>query len=383
MAALDDIIGGGYDAIRKPLQVSPPAIDPSMAGAPNTVGTQAVEQPQKPATASQAQAPAATQLMQVPGADATKIVGKPGETRQFVAKQPMSYVEMFHMFNPDRPETAEEKAKREKREKREAALAAVGDGISALSNLWFTSQYAPNSYDPSKGMSAATKARWDKLRQEREAKRKDYYNGYLQAYAMDKANEKDERNWRHTLDRERVLDARADKKEEREDRKAEQNELMFQLKYALQQGRITEQGYRTAIAQVKAGTIQELTEAQINRLNRIGSGINNGTGGRQRAPGEYPWYDKDGNLNYAHDYQAMRQNALLNGTWNEEIQVSTSTQTTKTPRGKVKSTTETTNTRPGKGSSSAPPQKEESKPDNPGADDKGNNKWSNTKGIKW
>ena len=74
---------------------------------------------------------------------------------------------------------------------------------------------------------------------------------------MDEAKEREDRSWRHTIDREKVLDARADKKEEREERKAEQNELMFQLKYALQKGKLTEQGYRTAIAEVKAGTIKE------------------------------------------------------------------------------------------------------------------------------
>ena len=402
MAAIDDILGGGsgYAGMRKPLQVSPSAIDPSMPGAPNTVGSQPATQSPKPAIASQsqgaaiasqsqgpaiasqAQGPAATQLMQVPGTDATKIVGKPGEALQPLQKRGMSYVEMFRMFNPDRPETAEEKARREKREKGEAALAAVGDSISALSNLWFTSQYAPNAYDPSKGMSATTKNRWDKLRQEREAKNREYYEGYLRARSMDEAKEREDRSWRHTLDREKVLDARADKKEEREERKAEQNELMFQLKYALQEGKLTEQGYRTAIAEVKAGTIKELTEAHINRLNRSGTG-SGGRGGRGRAPGEYPWYDKDGNLHYAHDYQAMRQNALLHGTWNEEMQESASTRVTRTSQGTVKSTTETTNKRPGKGYSSAPGKKEESKGEKPKSDGKGKNNWSNTKGIKW
>lgn len=219
MAALDDILGGsGYSGARKPIQVSPPPIDSTLQGAPNTIGSQHVAKPsQKPTTSSQAQAQ---------GTDATKVVGKPGEAPQPTEKPQMSYVEMFNMLNPERPETAEEKAKREKREKGEAALAAVGDSISALSNLWFTSQYAPNAYDPSKGMSATTKDRWDKLRQEREANRRAYSDGYMRAMAMDETKDREDRNWRHTIEREKIADERYEVKETRDKALADLNEQL-------------------------------------------------------------------------------------------------------------------------------------------------------------
>ena len=184
----------------------------------------------------------------------------------------MSYVELFEALNPDKPETPAQRAAREKKEKREAVFSAIGDGISALSNLFFTTQYAPNSYDPSKGMSAKARERFEKLRQEREAAKRAYAEGYIRAASMDDANNRDNRNWRHQLEREAIADKRAEAKEQREDRKAELNELMWQAKYALQQGKLTEQGYRNTIAEVKAGLIEELTEAQINRLNRGGGG---------------------------------------------------------------------------------------------------------------
>lgn len=142
--------------------------------------------------------------------DATAIVGKPGTApkSEGVEKKRMSYAELYEAMNPNKPETAEERAKREKREKREAVLAAVGDGISALSNLFFTTQYAPNAYDASKGMSAKAKERWDRLRMEREANRRAYSDGYLRALAMDEAGDREDRNWRHTLERERIADER-------------------------------------------------------------------------------------------------------------------------------------------------------------------------------
>lgn len=238
MAALDDILGGGsgYVGIRKPLQVSPPAIDPSMPGAPNTVGSQPVTQPQKAPTTLQPQAP---------GTDATKVVGKPGEAPQPAEQPQMSYVEMFKMLNPERPETAEEKAKREKREKGEAALATVGDSISSLANLWATSQYAPNAYDASKGMSAATKARWEKLRQEREANRRAYSDGYMRALAMDESKDREDRNWRHTIEREKIADARYEIKEARDKALADLNEQ-------LKRQQITAAEYEAEAKRIKA-----------------------------------------------------------------------------------------------------------------------------------
>ncbi len=199
MAALDDILNNGgmpTTARPKPVRVSPPPVDGQLAGANNTVGSQ-------PATP-----PPSTQrkVEQAPGTDGEK----PQEQRQGQTgeKKRLSYVEMFEALNPNKPETAEERAKREKREKSEAILSAVGDGISALSNLFFTTHYAPNAYDASKGMSAKAKERWDRLRMERETNRRAYSDGYLRALAMDEAGDREDRNWRHTLEREKIADER-------------------------------------------------------------------------------------------------------------------------------------------------------------------------------
>lgn len=250
MAALDDILGGsGYSGFRKTtMKVSPPPIASTLQGAHNTVGSQSVSvaQPKpKPSTTPQVQSLSTIPEKQVPGADATKLVGKPGEVPQPAEQPQMSYVEMFKMLNPERPETTEEKAKREKREKGEAALAAVGDSISALSNLWFTSQYAPNAYDPSKGMSATTKDRWDKLRQEREATRRAYSDGYMRAMAMDEAKDREDRNWRHTIEREKIADERYEVKEARDKALADLNEQ-------LKRHQITAAEYKAEQERIKA-----------------------------------------------------------------------------------------------------------------------------------
>lgn len=58
----------------------------------------------------------------------------------------LSYAELFKKLNPYTPPTDEELAKEKKKQKRDQIFAAIGDGISALSNLYFTTQGAPNMY---------------------------------------------------------------------------------------------------------------------------------------------------------------------------------------------------------------------------------------------
>ena len=72
--------------------------------------------------------------------------------------------------NKSKPETEEERRKRERKEKSKKIIAAVGDGLMALSNLYFTTRGAPNMYDH-KTMSQQTplQAQLDKLKAEREA----------------------------------------------------------------------------------------------------------------------------------------------------------------------------------------------------------------------
>lgn len=75
-----------------------------------------------------------------------------------------------------RPETKEERKKRERTERSKRIIAAVSDGISALSNLYFTSQYAPDMYNHEKGMTKAVGARLEQQKAEREKKRDQYMN---------------------------------------------------------------------------------------------------------------------------------------------------------------------------------------------------------------
>ena len=333
MAALDDILTTSSPQGTKPksIQVAPPPVDASMRGAANTVGSKPVGQP---VTVTKPQSSAPPSVSSMVSTD---------------VKPRLSYVQMYEAFNPNKPETDEERAKREKQEKREAIFSALGDGISALSNLFFTSRGAPNAYDPSKGMSTKARERWDKLRQEREANRKAYQEGYMRAAAMDDANARDDRNWQHTLEREKIADHYKESADARAQAKADRDAAMAQLRSDLMQGKIDQQEAAAKIKEI------ELLYAENYWQSRIAKNYYHPTGSGRR-PGEYPWYDSAGNLRYAHSYEAMKQNAQMHGTWNDQTQQSTSTSNVTTGSGRTKSTTTktTTTTKPAKGYSSKP-----------------------------
>lgn len=74
------------------------------------------------------------------------------------------------LANKSKPEIEEERKKRERKEKSKKIIAAVGDGLMALSNLYFTTKGAPNMYNH-QTMSQQTplQKRLEEAKKEREA----------------------------------------------------------------------------------------------------------------------------------------------------------------------------------------------------------------------
>lgn len=126
-------------------------------------------------------------------------------------------------------ETKEEKDAREKREKRDKMWAAIGDGISALSNLYYTTKGAPNSWETGRSMSDVAQRRWDRINKERLDSEQRLLPLYMQTAQLEeqrrrwqedkawreakekKDDERYDRNWQRTLDREAKADqARAE-----------------------------------------------------------------------------------------------------------------------------------------------------------------------------
>lgn len=109
------------------------------------------------------------------------------------------YEALFRHLNPYTPPTAEELEKEKKKQRRNEIFAAIGDGVMALSNLFFTTQGAPNMYTGKNTMSERTKIRYDKLMKEREGKEKEYYEGLMRARIADEERDDRERKWQRQL----------------------------------------------------------------------------------------------------------------------------------------------------------------------------------------
>lgn len=272
----------------------------------------------------------------------------------------LSYVEMFQQMSPYKPPTPEELEKERKKQKREAIFAAIGEGISAMSNLYFTTQYAPNAFDPSKGMAATTKARFDQLKKDREDNQRQYMEGFMRAMRWDAEDARDERNWNHTIERERVTDHYKEAADARAQAKADRDEKLAQLRMDMMQGKIDEQEAAAEEQRIKSDYAEAYWQSRINK-NNYRRPIGSGSRGGGKAP-EYPWYDRDGNLHYASSYEAMRQNALNHGTWSEATQQSTTEREQKDRRGRTKGTTSSTTTKPAKGHSEKPQQERKPNP---------------------
>ena len=129
----------------------------------------------------------------------------------------LSYAELFKKLNPYTPPTDEELAKEKKKQKRDQIFAAIGDGISALSNLFFTTQYAPNMYTGKNTMSERTRVRYDRLMKEREGKEKEYYAGLMKAKIADEEKADRDRKWQRLVHLDDINEKKAAAEQERKD----------------------------------------------------------------------------------------------------------------------------------------------------------------------
>lgn len=135
----------------------------------------------------------------------------------------------------NRSETEEERQKRERKERSKRIIAAVSDGLSALGNLYFTSQYAPNMYNPERSAAKAVDERIERLKAERERKRDQYMN-----YAINLGNLENQRA--ATV---RELEAQQERQKMAR-QKARQEAQRFEWEAALQGDRAAEQKGRAA-----------------------------------------------------------------------------------------------------------------------------------------
>lgn len=203
----------GYDQVKPaaaPQGNMPPAVDSSLQGAPGSqpAGPAAVKQETEASANVQdntASTPASTVSPTAPDNHKEDLIGYDNQI-DILKKAQEDYAKAN--------ETEEERKKREKREKSKRVIAAVGDGIRALSNLYFTSQYAPNMYNPNESQLAKVDARQEKLKAEREANRDKYLNYSLRIGDLENDRAKTVREMEAQAERLRLAREKADREQE-------------------------------------------------------------------------------------------------------------------------------------------------------------------------
>lgn len=103
------------------------------------------------------------------------------------AEQPkqLSYAEMYKILNPEHQETEEQRANREKKERTKARIAAMGDGLRALSNIYFATKGAKVVHNPESDMTKAVNKRKAYMDEQREKNRASWLAGYQRALTLD------------------------------------------------------------------------------------------------------------------------------------------------------------------------------------------------------
>ncbi len=97
----------------------------------------------------------------------------------------LSYADMYKILNPELNETAEQKANREKKERAKARIAATGDGLRALANIFFATNGAKVVHNPESDMTKAINKRKAYMDAQREKNRASWLTGYQRALALD------------------------------------------------------------------------------------------------------------------------------------------------------------------------------------------------------
>lgn len=137
--------------------------------------------------------------------DASRPVG-PGRTRlEAPEANPADRREETEYMMRNKP-VDDDEARERKRNRARSVVAAIGDGVSALANLYFTTQYAPNAnLQPS--LSRQNKERYDKRMEEFRGRRKEYEAGLQRAKDRDKENGRYAQEWKYKMQQARQRQA--------------------------------------------------------------------------------------------------------------------------------------------------------------------------------
>lgn len=180
----------------------------------------------------------------------------------------MSYADMFKAMygNDGEEETEEQKKKRLKRERTNAIIASVGDGLRALSNMYFATKNAKVNHNPEQDMSATMLKRKKLLDTQREKNRAAWLTGYQKAQELDEKARKNDMTAAEVVRYHNQLAEIAARKGDQNDRKLDQNQQKIDLtKYKY----TNDKEYKEKLLQLKEELADnKITTDQYNAITK-------------------------------------------------------------------------------------------------------------------
>lgn len=193
----------------------------------------------------------------------------------------LSYADMYKILNPELNETAEQRANREKKERTKARISALGDGLRALSNIYFATKGAKVVHNPESDMTKSVNKRKAYMDAQREKNRASWLAGYQRALALDEEARKNNltlaEQMRHNVENEGIAKTKLDQSQQRIDinrmritNQQEYNQARLELDRLRREDKITQSEKELAI---------KLLNAQANQLRANKSGGGRGSRG--------------------------------------------------------------------------------------------------------
>ena len=223
----------------------------------------------------------------------------------------------------------EDLKKLEKKERREKIIAAVGDGISALANLIFTTKGAKSSFDPNNGLLPATNKRWKDLADDRLARSKQYMDGLYNAMRDDISHKEKRDAIMRQMEQQRseyALKQEQLKLQQRQMRineaKNERENELAELEKQYKLGQIAKTEYEAEAKKVEAQYAGKMQQAKLatesaRKKSLDASATNSYASARahnRSNTGEFEAYDKDGNVHKFKTQDAAMAYARQHGT---------------------------------------------------------------------
>lgn len=219
-------------------------------------------------------------------------------------------------------ETDEERKKRERKEKSQKIMAAVGDGLMALSNLYFTTKYAPNMYNH-QTMSQQTplQKRLEEAKKEREANADKYLNYSLKIGDLNNAKAKTVRE----IEAQREAQKLAREKAQREQEQHGWLAALQPEKLREQAGKATKSEEEALTAAAEAEYAPELYKAKVEtekargkaqKASAVASYAAAGAHNRANV-GEFEAEDENGRVHKFRSEKAAIAYAKQHGTYEE------------------------------------------------------------------